>query len=239
MGRSSPWSRDVFYWTLFLCLAAYHLYVTTTTHSTMALTFAATPNTYQENQPLPAITATATTRDPQIPLDILTASSISHCPSPLIYLPNHLVGSSTTKSTTVRPRKIPKIIHMTSKSRCFPSNFHDNIQLWQQHKNLEDHSLYIHDDAAVDRLLSSSSSQGQPRLLHSLFPHLNLARKCLRSGAGLADLWRYVVLWEYGGIYTGTYYTVGWLLAVVFFFLGGSSHPMECCVVYQEKMGSC
>ena len=29
-------------------------------------------------------------------------------------------------------------------------------------------------------------------------------RRCISSGAGLADLWRYLVLWEFGGIYTDT-----------------------------------
>jgi mannosyltransferase OCH1-like enzyme len=208
-GRSSAWTRDVLYWLLFLLLAAYHLYVTTTTHSTMALTSVASQNTYHQNlPPTSPSTSTRMTMDyPQVPLDILTASSISQCPSPLIYLDNRVVAATTTAtSTTDRPRKIPKIIHMTSKSRCFPSNFYDNIQLWQQHKFFDDYSLYLHDDVAVDRLLSSSPLQSQH--IHSLFPHLNLARKCLRSGAGLADLWRYVVLWEYGGMYTGTCFGV-------------------------------
>jgi len=31
---------------------------------------------------------------------------------------------------------------------------------------------------------------------------LKQAIKCINSGAGLADIWRYLLLWEYGGIYT-------------------------------------
>ena len=27
-------------------------------------------------------------------------------------------------------------------------------------------------------------------------------RSCLSSGAGLADLWRYLVLWDFSGVYT-------------------------------------
>jgi mannosyltransferase OCH1-like enzyme len=29
-----------------------------------------------------------------------------------------------------------------------------------------------------------------------------LVQPCIQSGAGLADLWCYLVLWEYGGIYS-------------------------------------
>ena len=87
--------------------------------------------------------------------------------------------------------RLAHIVHMTSNSRCFTPNFASNIQNWE----FPDHELYIHDDDAVERLLSRHWSS---------FPHIPIARKCLRSGAGLADLWRYLVLWEYGGIYTGT-----------------------------------
>lgn len=119
-----------------------------------------------------------------IPLDRLTAVSNSTCPPPLQFLPNHIYESPSN-------RRIPKIIHMTSKSRCLSSNFFDNIRLWPTY--LKGHSLYLHDDASVERLLSRK---------WPLFPHLNMTRRCLRSGAGLADLWRYLVLYQYGGIYT-------------------------------------
>jgi hypothetical protein len=64
-----------------------------------------------------------------------------------------------------------------------------NIQKWQ----FDDYSVYIHDDAAVDRLLQKYWPE---------FPHLQKLRHCMISGAAMADLWRYLVLWEYGGIYT-------------------------------------
>jgi mannosyltransferase OCH1-like enzyme len=65
----------------------------------------------------------------------------------------------------------------------------DNIQEWQ----FPDHSFYFHDDDAVDRLLQKHWPS---------FPHIPVASKCMRSGAAVADLWRLLVLWEYGGIYT-------------------------------------
>jgi mannosyltransferase OCH1-like enzyme len=86
-------------------------------------------------------------------------------------------------------RKIPRIVHVTSKTRCMPQKIIDNIQRWQ----LPDHNFYVHDDEAVNRLLWET--------YWPEFPHLNLLRPCLISGAALADLWRYLVLYQYGGIY--------------------------------------
>ena len=128
-----------------------------------------------------------------IPLDQLTSSSTKICDAGLVYVPNRIIHETSKKKNNTRI--IPKIVHMTSKSRCFSRNFAMNIKTWE----FEDHDLYIHDDDAVERLLSKHWSS---------FPHIPIARKCLRSGAGLADLWRYLVLWEYGGIYTGTVPTV-------------------------------
>ena len=86
-------------------------------------------------------------------------------------------------------RKIPKIIHMTSKTRCMTPDFHTNINKWR----IKGFSVVFHDDAAVNRLLNH---QSWPE-----FPHLQLAQHCLLKGASTADLWRYLVLWEYGGFY--------------------------------------
>lgn len=89
-------------------------------------------------------------------------------------------------------RHIPKIIHMTSKSRCITTKVLTNILEW----TFEGYSVYFHDDAAVDRLLAK---------YFPAFPHLQTVQECSISGAAKADIWRYLVLWEYGGIYTGTY----------------------------------
>lgn len=88
-------------------------------------------------------------------------------------------------------RKIPKIVHVTSKTRCMTPKFIDNIDQWR----FDDYALYFHDDVAVDRLLAKYWPE---------FPHLQLYQKCSVSGAAKADIWRLLVLWEYGGIYTGT-----------------------------------
>jgi mannosyltransferase OCH1-like enzyme len=91
-------------------------------------------------------------------------------------------------------QKIPKIIHITAKSRCLTAKVRSNLLFWEA---LPGYSIYFHDDAAVDRLLSKYWPH---------FPHLSWAQQCSISGAAKADIWRYLVLWEYGGLYTGKFY---------------------------------
>lgn len=93
-------------------------------------------------------------------------------------------------------RRIPKIVHVTSKTRCMTPYFIRNIGKWR----FPGYALYFHDDFAVDRLLSKYWPE---------FPQLQLLMSCVKSGAAKADIWRLLVLWEYGGIYTGT----RWLLS--------------------------
>jgi mannosyltransferase OCH1-like enzyme len=54
--------------------------------------------------------------------------------------------------------------------------------------------VLLHDDDAIDRLLNK---QDWPE-----FPHIKTVASCITSPTAKADLWRYLVLWEYGGIYT-------------------------------------
>jgi mannosyltransferase OCH1-like enzyme len=88
-----------------------------------------------------------------------------------------------------KERKIPKIVHMTSKTRCMPKEFADNIDTWK----FKNYSLFLHDDDAVARLFKKDWPE---------FPLLHDVLNCITSGAGFADLWRYLILWEYGGVYT-------------------------------------
>lgn len=219
-GSSSP-SRDSYYFMIFITMMAYHFY---SNYSVLMIgpsvpTASKVQNDAEASSLLPSSPASPTrtianiARDDEsatIPLDILTVSTISQCNNNgLVYLPNRILNhtimtiSPGMMINQNMPRqgegvyyyspKIPKIVHITSKSRCFTPNFVENIQKWE----FPDHDMYIHDDEAVERLLSKHWPS---------FPHIPIARKCLRSGAGLADLWRYLVLWEYGGIYTGVHY---------------------------------
>lgn len=88
-------------------------------------------------------------------------------------------------------RRIPKIVHMTGKTKCLTQAFYDAAKKWQ----FEGHSLYFHDDEAVMELFNRD---------WPMFPGLQNTLICLQGagGAALADLWRYLALYEYGGIYT-------------------------------------
>ena len=92
--------------------------------------------------------------------------------------------------THPKNRKIPRTIHMTSKSRCMHNNFVDNINIWK----FTNYSFYFHNDAAMNQLLQTKH---WPE-----FPNLQLLQHCILAGAAKADLWRLLILWEYGGIYT-------------------------------------
>jgi hypothetical protein len=111
----------------------------------------------------------------------------SHCGQYLFYMDD--VIAPTTAD--VWGRKIPQIVHITSKSRCLSEPFFENANKWRQ---LQNHSFYFHDDASMDRLLQQ---EYWPE-----FPQLSVLRPCLISGAGKADLWRYLLLYRFGGIYT-------------------------------------
>jgi len=86
--------------------------------------------------------------------------------------------------------KIPRIVHQTSKSRCVTNNMFHVMQSWHLG---DDWAYYFHSDEAMDRLFQMSWPE---------FPHLSTIIPCLNGKGTLkADLWRYLVLWEYGGIY--------------------------------------
>jgi hypothetical protein len=88
-------------------------------------------------------------------------------------------------------RRIPRIVHITSKNRCATVEVLRNLRRWR----FPGHSLYFHDDDAVERLTSHPMSQ-------RVFPLLNETLRCVTNGATKSDLWRYLVLYTYGGIYT-------------------------------------
>jgi mannosyltransferase OCH1-like enzyme len=107
------------------------------------------------------------------------------CPEGLVVVKDSIDPSFHEKNQ----RNIPKVIHMTSKTRCMTQAFASNVDRWR----FEGHTLFLHDDDAVDRLLDRWWPE---------FPSIHDVKKCMMPGAAIADLWRYVVLWEYGGIYT-------------------------------------
>ena len=117
---------------------------------------------------------------------IEAAAAAAACPKDQIYMHNTFDPGSVNQAG----RKVPKIIHMTSKNKCFTKKYSDNADLWK----FEGYSFFMHDDVAVQRLVNSKA---WPE-----FPLLKEALPCLNSGAMKADYWRYLATWEFGGIYT-------------------------------------
>ena len=122
-------------------------------------------------------------------LDSLSDLTNSHatflCTHPLVAVHDRVLHAPNSM------RKIPKIIHLSMKSRCLPNDLAHGVQKWKD--AMPDHSLYFHDDDAVDRLLQSDWPE---------FPDLQDVLKCVRKGAMKIDVWRILVLYRYGGFYT-------------------------------------
>lgn len=133
------------------------------------------------------------------PSDLTECDRIA-CPEELVHVANHVQPSprrsessgsepSGSEPSRSEPRKIPRVVHQTSRSRCLTPRLAELMKAWR----LPGHDYYLHDDVAVDWLLT--------RTAWPMFPHLTSVAKCLTQGTLRADLWRYLVLYEYGGIY--------------------------------------
>jgi mannosyltransferase OCH1-like enzyme len=124
-----------------------------------------------------------------IPLVHLTRSdrSSNHtCSSP------HTRWKANRASPLDTSKRIPNTVHQTSKSRCLYGRFYGLATRWS---NLTMYSYYLHDDEAVWRLIHRKD--GWPE-----FPHLSHVIQCANSMTAVSDIWRYLILWEYGGIYS-------------------------------------
>jgi hypothetical protein len=110
------------------------------------------------------------------------------CPPPLVPAYNKIVEPSSAFG----PRKIPRIMHFSMRNRCLPPDLLETLQRWQA--ALPSHSIYFHDDEAVDKLMD----QDWPE-----FPHFYKVFQCLKFGGAIKiDVWRALVLYRYGGIYS-------------------------------------
>jgi mannosyltransferase OCH1-like enzyme len=124
---------------------------------------------------------------PNMSLNELTRSSFNeNCTFPYAFVNNRIVSYSP-------PRKIPRLVHISMNSRCVHHIQYLSIQRWVS--ILPQHSLYFHDDEAVERLIHH---QEWPE-----FPNLRKIIQCVRfKGAMLIDVWRVLILYRYGGIYS-------------------------------------
>ena len=91
-------------------------------------------------------------------------------------------------------RKIPRYIHVSHKSRCLHHLQALSLEKWKQ--ALPNYSVFYHDDDAVERLIHGEDNWPE-------FPHLRKIIQCAQmKGAMLCDIWRVLVLYRYGGLYS-------------------------------------
>jgi mannosyltransferase OCH1-like enzyme len=145
-----------------------------------------------------------TLRQVAVGLDTTTSTTTARnvtCHYRHIYIPNIdrldtvlFTNSWAFKKSGVHT--IPKIIHQTSKARCVTYKVAKAIQHWRDIVDGVDHSwsYFFHDDDAVMRLFQNYTFPEFPLLQH-------IVKHCLLHGTVKADLWRYLILWTYGGIY--------------------------------------
>lgn len=90
------------------------------------------------------------------------------CFDPLLPIQDRIVRNVNNPTTPTR--RIPRVIHVSFKSRCLPPEMYDAMEVWKT--ALPHHSFYFHDDQAVDRLFALSVPE---------FPQLKSLMRCVLS----------------------------------------------------------
>lgn len=112
------------------------------------------------------------------------------CHWPKTYFHNRVIHNESLEVS--RTRLIPKILHISMNSRCLPQDLTMIMERWKS--KLPTYSIFFHDDDAVQKLIEEDWPE---------FPGLHSAIKCVISkGAMLIDVWRLLILWKFGGVYT-------------------------------------
>ena len=139
------------------------------------------------------------------PIHELAESSNYTCPEGLV----RINDTRLPENVTHVGRKIPAVIHMTAKSRCVTPALFQHLEHWR----FPGHSFYFHDETAVDRLLllsANNNNNNNTNTNHTgtvddeneIVVHFTQVLSCVTSGATKSDIWRYLLLWHYGGIYS-------------------------------------
>ena len=102
-----------------------------------------------------------------------------------------IVSNETADNPYLTGRRIPMAVHMTGETKCLTKAYHKNALAW----SFPEHSFYFHDKMSRLRLFQK---------YWPMFPELQIAWHCFKhkGGAAIADVWRYLAIYEYGGIYT-------------------------------------
>lgn len=118
------------------------------------------------------------------------------CPPKMAPAHSTIFHDSQNHNINHTANEIPRAIHMMSKTRCMTRPFLINVNRWR----FPNHSLYVHDDESANQLFAMNN------YWQDVVPRFKEAIQCLpnhgASSASKADLWRYVMLWNEGGVYT-------------------------------------
>lgn len=118
-----------------------------------------------------------------------SSTSEDDCMPPLVWLPDLL---PSIKNAT--KRLIPRFIHLSMKSRCLHPAFMETAMAW--HEAYPYDTVFFHDDEAVDRFVLENDWPEFP-LLKQVYNH------CLIIGGAIkVDIWRLLIVYKYGGLYS-------------------------------------
>jgi hypothetical protein len=93
------------------------------------------------------------------------------------------------------PTKIPRMIYQTFKTAQMPSRMGQAVELWKSRNPSFGYQFF--DDEQLHAFVAQFPCEGFPFNSQTLIAALN----SLRSGAGKADLFRYLLIYERGGVY--------------------------------------
>lgn len=100
-------------------------------------------------------------------VELTRPNEATTCPSGMV--PVEMVSNPEADASV--GRRIPKIVHMTGKTKCLTGPFYEAAKMW----HFEGHSFYFHDDEAMEELFNRD---------WPMFPQLKNTIICLKGAGG-------------------------------------------------------
>ncbi|KAG7343456.1 hypothetical protein IV203_021401 [Nitzschia inconspicua] len=120
------------------------------------------------------------------------------CPNGIQLIQSKILDTSTTKTKTTI-KYFPNTVHLAIERSCVTPETYKWYQQWLSPDTI-DWSTYLYDSPTQRRILRLGAA-----LLHSEFPQLKqIVRHCMSrddNDRTIQQLWKYLVLYIYGGIY--------------------------------------
>ena len=126
--------------------------------------------------------------DWQTELIALTAADDSNCPPEFVF---HGETYERQSNATRNRYQIPSIVHIRVSSQCLSSASQQQVQAWKKIFG-KHYQIVVHDDNAEKQLLFERYWKQFPHIKHTMIP--------CASSESRRDLWKALVLYQYGGI---------------------------------------